>query len=109
MSILSHLQGLYPQSEKLGDVLNETQLNTSNPPVFYEYERINNELDLLQNYALPDCMTVIPFQTIDEDDGVNIFKVNGCGISKSAKGKGSNESVALTDEFNIKYANYFNK
>lgn len=69
MSVISQLQGLYPQTEKLGDTLNDKQLNNSNPPFNLNYSRINEEYDLLKNYALPDCMTVIPFQTIDEDKG----------------------------------------
>ena len=34
MSVLSHLQGLYPQSEKLGDVLNEIQLKNSSSSIY---------------------------------------------------------------------------
>jgi len=109
MSLIAHLQGLYPQSEKLGDVLNEKQLKNSNPPFNLNYSRINEEYDLLKNYALPDCMTVIPFQTIDQDKGVNIYRVSECGVSKTGDSKGTNESFALTDEFNNKYSQYFNK
>lgn len=109
MSVISQLQGLYPQTEKLGDTLNDKQLNNSNPPFNLNYSRINEEYDLLKNYALPDCMTVIPFQTIDEDKGANIYKLSECGISKDGESNGTNESFALTNEFNEKYAQYFNK
>jgi hypothetical protein len=42
MSTLSHLQGLYPQSEKLGETLTDTQLKTAIPPVNINYQRIQD-------------------------------------------------------------------
>jgi hypothetical protein len=74
MSIHSHLQGLYPQSEKLGDYLTEEQLEMANPPVNVNYPRIQEEYSYLQNDALPSRMTVISFTTIDTDgEGVNMY------------------------------------
>ena len=109
MSVISQLQGLYPQSLKLGDVLNDIQINNSNPPFNLNYSLINEEKNLLKNYALPDCMTVIPFQTINEDKGANIYKVSECGIPDDGKSNGTNESFLLTKEFNEKYSKYFNE
>ena len=42
MSTLSHLQGLYPQSEKLGETLTDAQLKTAIPPVNINYQRIQD-------------------------------------------------------------------
>ena len=66
MSVIPQLHGLYSQSLKLGDVLNDFQINNSNSPFNLNYSLINAEKNLLKNYALPDCMTVIPFQSINK-------------------------------------------
>lgn len=103
------MQRLYPQNEKLGDILSDKLLNNSNPPFNLNYSRINEEYVLLKNYALPDWMTVIPFQIIDKDKGPNIYRVSDCGIPKKGESNGTNESFALTNEFNKKHSQYFNK
>ena len=48
MSLQSHLQGLYPQSEKLGDSLTEEQLKMSNPPLDINYPKIKEEISNIQ-------------------------------------------------------------
>ena len=64
-SLSSHLQGLYPQSEKLGRTLTDTQLITSDPPVEVSNSRIIQEKNELNNCALPNYMTLVPFKTMD--------------------------------------------
>ena len=61
MSLSSHLQGLYTESEKQGKILNERQLIVSDPPVNINISRIEEEKKELKNDALPNSMTLIPF------------------------------------------------
>ena len=78
MSLHAHLQGLYPQSERLGDCLTQEQLEMSNPPIDTNYPQIQEEITNLQYDALPNSMTVIPFITVKESQGINMYEMNGC-------------------------------
>ena len=107
MSLHSHLQGLYPQSEKLGDYLTEEQLEMANPPINVNYPRIQEEYSYLQNDALPNRMTVIPFTTVDANgEGINIYSA-GCNQGKGPKEKpkeqNSTNKIAVTKEFTDKF------
>ena len=62
-SVSSHLQGLYPQDKNLGNILNEKQLKNSNPPIDLSCKEIKEEISELKNSALPNSMTLIPFET----------------------------------------------
>ena len=66
-SLSSHLQGLYPQNEKLGRTLTNTQLNTSDPPFTLNHSKIIQEKNQLDKCALPNYMTIIPFKTMNLD------------------------------------------
>ena len=113
MSALSHLQGLYPQSEKLGENLTEAQLKTAFPPVNINYPRIQEEQQLLKNNALYDCMTTIQFETIDVNIGINMYEINGCsGLPRSSRPIYNSIPeifIKLTNEFEEKYKDYFNE
>ena len=76
MSLSAHLQGLYPQSENLGEKLTEIQLKRSDPPVDVNISRILEEKNKLKNNALPNSMTLIPFEIID------IENINKCSKRK---------------------------
>ena len=64
-SLSSHLQGLYPQNEKLGRTLTDTQLKTSDPPFKLNNSKIIQEKNELDKCALPNYMTIIPFKTMN--------------------------------------------
>ena len=66
-SLSSHLQGLYPQNEKLGRTLTDTQLKTSDPPFKLNNSKIIQEKNELDKCALPNYMTIIPFKTMNLD------------------------------------------
>ena len=57
LSLSSHLQGLYPQSEKLGRNLTEAQLRNANPPFNVSNPRMEEEKKELKNNSLPNSMT----------------------------------------------------
>ena len=105
MSLLSHLQGLYPQKKNLGYFLNENQLNNSNPPINLNYTEIQEKITELKNYSLPDSMTVIPFEIRYSTRSYYLYMDNGCiGESKLFNSSLTNNTSSVVDEFNEKYA-----
>ena len=111
MSLHAHLQGLYPQSERLGDCLTQEQLEMSNPPIDTNYPKIQEEITNLQYDALPNSMTVIPFITVKESQGINMYEMNGC----RDYGKGYtggiifNNSELIAKEFAEKFGDLVNQ
>lgn len=109
-SLLSHLQGLYPQSEKLGEKLTEVQLTKSNPPLNINNSRILEEISYLKNYALPEGMTLVNFTIINEKEGFNIYEMKSCDDKLTVDIDSlTNESILMREEFMEKYSESFNK
>ena len=97
-SLSSHLQGLYPQNEKLGKTLTNIQLKTSDPPVELNDSRIIQEKNELDNSALPDYMTIIPFTTMSLEGSYNfVLNLNYSGVK------------SLENEVNEKYKENFDQ
>ena len=113
MSLHSHLQGLYPQSEKLGDYLTEEQLEMANPPVNVNYSRIQEEYAYLGNDALPNRMTVIPFTKVYTlGEGINIYSTEcnqGRGPRGESKVQNTTNIINITKEFVDKFGDSVNK
>ena len=99
-SLSSHLQGLYPQNENLGENLNHVQLQRSDPPVNISDSTIDQKKIYLNNNSLPNSMVFIPLEVIDilnlkscrGDDLLNIQSV-----------------YDIVNEFNEKYKEKFNQ
>ena len=60
LSVTSQLQGLYPMSSELGDKITHDQYNASFPPVDISYGDFIDEINMLNDSALPKYMTIIP-------------------------------------------------
>ncbi len=105
VSLSSHLQGLYPESENKGEYLTEAQLKTSNPPCDVSNTRIIEEKNELKNNALPNSMTIIPFEV------VNILNKSSCrGRPKNLESSSNLPNVlSLENEFNKKYKEKVNQ
>ena len=104
-SLSSHLQGLYPQSEKLGRILTNSQFKTSDPPVDVNYSRIIQEKTELDNCALPNYMTLIQFTTKSLEEGVNDVE----SLLKIFSNLNYPGTKSLENEFNEKYKNYIDE
>ena len=102
VSLSAHLQGLYPQEESLGEKLTEVQLERSDPPVNVTNSRILEEKNKLKNNALPNSMTLIPFESID------ILNINACSEKKERTESHQGFGILL-NEFNEKYLEKFKK
>jgi hypothetical protein len=81
LSMTSQLQGLYPMSSKLGEVLNPQQLDVSIPPLNISFEAIENEINNINISALPNYMTIIPIRTISP---LEIIILVPCSINLKA-------------------------
>ena len=99
-SLSSHLQGLYPPNENLGENLNELQISRSDPPVNISDSTIEQKKKNLNNDSLPNSMVFILFERLD------ILNLKSC------RGSGSLNIPSvydLLDEFNVKYKEKFNQ
>jgi hypothetical protein len=94
--------------------LTEEQLEMANPPVNVNYPRIQEEYSYLQNDALPNRMTVIPFTTIDTDgEGVNMYSTACSNQRRGPQGQPSERNytniISMLNEFIDKFGDYVNK
>ena len=112
-SIYSQLQGLYPQSAELGEVLTPTQESLSYPQVNVHCDEIEKEIEKLGGSALPHKMTVAPVRMIDQFDlKINAIYTWTCDAQKERM-KGRNRQTiqvikTFVKEFNEKYGEQLN-
>ena len=105
LSMTSQLQGLYPSSSKAGHVLTPEQMYVSYPPINVSCEEIENEVDNLNNSALPNFMTVIPIHTTTSSERkMNVQDSKGC----KNKVNRTRDNNKVTNKNVIDAANYFN-
>ena len=118
LSITSQLQGLYPMYSKAGNILTEEQLKMSNPPVNISYEEIMNEIENLNNSALPNYMSVIPIHiTKTSERKMNVQDSKGCNdkVNKTRDNNKVTKTIIInaSKQFNTKYSknlhNYYDK
>lgn len=106
ISLLSHLQGLYPQSSEQGKNLTTGQIEHSDPPVDISKTEIQTEKTNLNSYSLPHLMTLMSFEQ------KSIMNINSCGMNiQNMKDIINNIQLTeglnnLVDEFNEKYKSY---
>ena len=110
VSVLSQLQGLYPQKQRLGEILNESQLKMSNPPINIDYKNIQDEITELNDNALPETMTLIPLEIRNSSSFLTSYDQMDCQGAINASSTSMTDNMdSLTNEFNEKYAKYMNQ
>jgi hypothetical protein len=62
------LQGLYPQFAQKGEYIYENQTNYSNPKVSINYKIIDEQIQKLGNYSLPNSMILAPIRMINSNE-----------------------------------------
>ena len=108
ISALSHLQGLYPQKQNLGEILNDNQKENSFPPINID-EEMKNIIDGLKNDALPDSMTLIPIEIKNSSSFITFFARNKCQGAIKASNTSNNENMdSIVNKFNDNFGNYIN-
>ena len=68
VSAASQLQGLYPQFDQKGEYIYENQTNYSNPRVSINYKIIDEQVEQLGNYSLPNSMILTPIRMINSNE-----------------------------------------
>ena len=68
VSAASQLQGLYPQFAQKGESIYENQTNYSNPRVSINYKIIDEQIEQLGNYSLPNSMILTPIRMINSNE-----------------------------------------
>ena len=107
LSAASLLQGLYPMSPDVGDKLTPEQFNASFPPLNISYEDFAEELNLLNDSALPNYMTLIPIHFISLSNTTNecVQKSDNIFINNSISKKIISDFV---ENFNKNYSEILN-
>ena len=114
ISMLSQLQGLYPMYSKGGDTLNPKQIKESIPPFNISCDEIKNEIQNLNDSALPNYMTVIPVHQINykEKRFVNYINEDCKPIVNETLEKNKKTKKTILDArnfFNNKYSEKLSK
>ena len=107
LSVASQLQGLYPQSEKLGEKLDEEQRIKATPIVTLS-QNIKDMAKQLGDQALPDYMTLAPIRMINHlEKKIIIYDIPKCLFRRDEWRQKNIESVPTLNEtvdlFNKKY------
>ena len=79
LSAFAQLQGLYPESEELGDILDENQEELAVPDLNYNYPKIEEELKKIKGKAMPNLMTLIPVRMINNNERkITLYDIDEC-------------------------------
>ena len=113
LSMASQLQGLYPISSKKGEKLNSQQIKLALPQVNVSSYEFQQEIENLNESALPYYMTLIPIHVFNSyEKKILNFELSECSSSISnLKKKNLEEKKAIknvTDNFNKIYGSKMN-
>ena len=105
VSLSSHLQGLYPHNKNLGNSLTDNQIQNSKPPV--DCSKVQDEINALGNSALPNSMTLIPFEIRHNSNFTGLYAQNGCKGAMKYYSTADTENMRIAkNEFQEKYAQF---
>lgn len=111
VSALSHLQGLYPPNQNLGEKLNDAQKSNSTPPINIDNidNDLKNEIDKLNSDALPHSMTLVPIEIKNSSSFVTFFARNKCLGAQKKYNTSNNENMnSIEKYFNGDFGKYMN-
>ena len=117
VSCYSQLQGLYPQRVNLGKTLTKEQEEIAYPPILNELKEKDADIEQvikeLGDSALPHRMMIAPIKIMNENEIIMGLHDYGECAEKIKKIKDKNEQTKefgeITDKFNEKYAEKWNK
>ena len=114
LSAYAQMQGLYPESEKLGDTLREDQEYNAIPPMNITYKKIDDEIEKIKGYAMPNLMTLIPIRMINNNERkITLYDIDECEEKRDEVKEKNRKSIPLINtmekEFNEKYGKSLNE
>ena len=114
LSAYAQLQGLYPESEELGDILDENQEKLAFPDLNYSYPKIEEELKKIKGKAMPNLMTLIPVRMINNNERkITLYDIDECENKRDDIKKKNRETLPILlkmqKEFNEKYGKILNE
>ena len=114
LSAYALLQGLYPEDDRLGLTLNEIQEKISVPDLKYDYREIEEKINKIKGYAMPNLMTLIPVKMINDNERkITLYDIGECTKKRDEIKKRNRETlpimIEMQKEFNENYGKIFNK
>ena len=114
VSASSQLQGFYPESAELGEILTETQKKNAYPQVDMNINGVDEELKKLGDCALPNKMTLTPIRMTNANERkLRLFALDDCKDEVAEIRKKNMETlpnlISFVEEFNNKYGEKINK
>ena len=110
VSASSQLQGLYPQSAEKGEVLSDAQKELSYPQVDCNDSYIAEQIDLLENNALPYKMMLAPIRMINHNERkIRLFDTEGCTEEREEVKKQDRENLQILKDFVNKFNDKYGK
>jgi len=109
VSAASQLQGLYPQFVQKGESIYENQTNYSNPQVNIKYKIIDEQIEQLGKYSLPNSMTLIPIRMINSNEKkMRLYDTGKCKEKateiKNKNAKNLSTLLEVVDNFKKKFS-----
>ncbi len=79
LSAFAQLQGLYPSDDNLGLTLSKEQETYAVPDIDIDNNFINEKIDKIKGYAMPNLMTLIPVRMINNNEKkITIYDIGEC-------------------------------
>ena len=113
VSAYAQLQGLYPEDEKLGLTLTESQEKFAVPDLKCDYLPIKEKIDKIKEYAMPNSMTLIPVRMINNNEKkITLYDIGECEKVRDEIKKKNRENlpimIKMQKEFNENYGKILN-
>jgi len=110
ISVSSQLQGLYPQTAEKGEILTKAQQELSYPQVDCNDSYIQEQINLLEDNALPYNMMLAPVRMINHNERkIIVFDIEGCTDEREEVKKKNRENLQILKDFVDKFNNKFGK
>ena len=114
MSAASQLQGLYPQRDLAGSTLTKSQVKVAYPQVNVDFEDINEEIEKLDDSALPNRMNLPPIRMINDNERkMVVYDLKECDEEREMIKEQNAKNIPILSEetrkFNEKYGEKLNK
>ena len=114
LSAYALLQGLYPESDELGERLTEVQEQLAVPDIKYNYPSIEEKLKKIKGAAMPNFMTLIPVRMINNNEKkMTLYDIGECEEVRDKIKENNRKTlpiiINMEKEFNERFGEKLNK